>query len=419
MPRIASTWMFIVLVLVGRSFADDPKKPILPPDADIPIIDWSDAGNHVDKTVIVQGKIVLTRNIGRICFLNFDTERSFTAIVREGSYPNFPEPPESMYDQKIVRVRGMISEYNGKPQIEIVKPEQVTILEAELPLSPPQAEKPKPRDFDGTITIAAFNVLNFFDESDDPYTEDTTTPAKPKEQLQKLAATIHQLDADVLVMEEVENRGYLERFNAAMLRDLGYNEVVCFEGNDHRGIDCAVLSRFPVGPVTSHRHLHFSDASGGTTQFQRDFLQVQIAPPSAPAFYVFPVHFKSKRGNADSSEKIRLGETRQARKILDGILEKEKDALFVVCGDFNDTWDSAPLKALRGDGASALHGFFDELPKDSRTYNQGDHADMIDYILGSPAMSKRYVKKSYRILFGSIETLGSDHNPVVAKFKLK
>ena len=42
---------------------------------------------------------------------------------------------------------------------------------------------------------------------------------------------------------------------------------------------------------------------------------------------------------------------------------------------------------------------------------------MIDFILASPAMAERYLPRSYRIPQGSSETLGSDHNPVIAKFK--
>lgn len=406
----------VVLVWTAASHAED-KPPALPADAGIPVIDWKDAAHHIDKLVIVQGKIVQTRNIGRICFLNFDPARSFTAIVREASYPNFSTPPEEMYDQKIVRIRGVISEYNGKPQIEVVRPGQVSILDEEKPIQPPV--KSKPINFNGTVTIATFNVLNFFDDYDDPYTEDENTPAKPVEQLDKLAVTMRALDADVVAMEEVENRGYLERFVAAKLPDLGYREVVCFEGNDHRGIDCAVLSRFPVGPVTSHRHLHFSDGSGGETQFQRDFLQVQIQPPGAPAFYVFPVHFKSKRGPAETSDHVRVAETSQARKIIDQVAEHEKNPLLIVCGDFNDTWDSPALKAIRGEGPNALQGFIQSLPKGTRTYNEGEHADMIDFILASPDMAKHYVDKSYKVITGNVDSLGSDHNPVVAQFKLK
>jgi len=405
--------MLFAFVLVARA---DP--PIIPPEAGLPVIDWKDAGKYVDKSVVVQGKIVLTKKSGAMCFLNFAAARSFTAIVREESFKRFPEPPERMYDQKIVRIRGVISEYKGKPQIEVSHPEQVVILEKEEPIPP--AKEVKPRPFTGTVTVATFNVLNLFDEVDDPYTSDEGTPAKPKDQLQPLAATIRQLDADVLALEEVENRGYLERFVTAMLGDMGYEHVVCFESNDRRGIDCAVLSRLPVGTVTSHRHLRFDENGrpGGDMSFRRDLLQVRIEPVDYPAFTVFVVHFKSKRDGGGTTDAYRLGEARQARRVLDDMVKQDPNSLFLICGDFNDTFTSAPLKALRGEGDAALVDFLADLPKDAITYNKNPKS-MIDFLLASPAMAKLYVPKSYRVVSGVVETVGSDHNPVAAQFKLK
>ena len=410
--------LFFVSVVVQ---AEPPTTaPAIPPEAGLPVIDWKEAGKYMDRDVVVQGKIVLVRNTGKLCFLNFDSARSFTAIVQEQSFKKFSQPPDKMYDQKIVRIRGTISEYKGKAQIEIFGPDQVTILEQEQPI-PPKPEVKK-RTFDGTVTIAAYNTLNLFDEYDDPYTSDEGTPAKPRAQLEKLAASIRALDADVLALEEVENRGYLERFVTAMLGDMGYENVVLFEGNDRRGIDCAVLSRLPVGPVTSHRHLRFNENAedpAGPMFFRRDLLQVQIQPPKCAAFYVFVTHLKSKRDGGGSADSYRLGEARQARRIFDGLLSKDKDAMFVVCGDFNDTFESKAVKALRGEGAMALRDFMADVPKGAVSFNK-DPQSIIDFIFASPAMAERYVAKSYRIVEpGSIATTGSDHNPVVAKFDLK
>lgn len=389
---------------------------ILPPEAGLPVIDWQDAHKYVDGEVIVQGKIVQTKDIGRITFLNFDTAHSFTAIVREANYKNFPKGPDRMYDHQIVRIRGVVSEFNGTPQIEVFRPEQVRILEQAEPIPPKPA--PQRRAFKGIVTLGTFNVYNLFDEYDDPYHVDEGTPAKPKEQLERLAATIKKLDVDVLALEEVENRGYLQRFVATYLPDMGYENVVCIESNDRRGIDCAVLSRLPVGPVTSYRHLRFPDGSGEEMQFRRDLLEARIEPPGCQAFSLFVVHFKSKRGGADTTGKYRLGEARKTREVLDDLLRQHRDALFVICGDFNDTWDSPPLKLLRGEGDTALHGLLADLPKDAATYNQEPHG-MIDFLLCSPAMAKRYVPKSCKIMPGTVDSSGSDHNPVSAHFDLK
>jgi endonuclease/exonuclease/phosphatase family metal-dependent hydrolase len=405
---------FVLGLLVVRA------APAQPPDASVPVIDWKDAAKHKGKEVVVQGKIAVTRNIGRICFLNFDQDRNFTVIIRQANYKNFSTPPERMYDQKIIRVHGKIAEFRGKPQIEVTKPDQVTILEKELPLSAgaTPATETAVEPANGIVTIAAFNVLNLFDAHDDPYTIDESTPAKPKEELDRVAATIRELKADVVAMEEVENRGCLEAFVKNKLGGMGYEYVVQFEGNDERGIDCALISRFPIGPVTSYRHLRFNDNEGKPTHFQRDFLRVRIEPRTCAPFDIFLVHFKSKRDGASTTEHIRVAECQQARHILNDILKLQTGALFLVCGDFNDTWDSLPLKTIRGTGSTALQGFVKDLPPGARSYNKGQHADVIDFILASPALAKRYVPKSYKLNLGSVETLGSDHNPITAQFDL-
>lgn len=408
--------MSILSLLLFVPTTDGDDKMILPVDAGVPVIDWKDAAKYMDQEVIVQGKIAQTGRSRTLSFLNFDRSRSFTAIVRKRNYSNFPKRVTYLYGGKIVRIHGVISEYEGKPQIEFSSPDQITVLAKEQPI--PSASPQTPHPFNGIATVGCYNVNNLFDEYDDPYHNDESTDPKSREAMEKLAATIRKANADVLALEEIESRDYLERFVRSMLPNMGYTNVVCIESNDRRGIDCAVLSRFPVGPVTSYRHLRFSDGSGGTMRFRRDLLQVRIEPPDAASFDVFVIHFKSKGGGGDT-ERIRSAECRQARKILDGLLEKDKDARFVICGDFNDTWDSKPLKIIRGTGATALVTFLDDLPTGVVTLNKEPYRSVIDFILCSPAMAKRYVPKSYSVIDGTLESSGSDHNPVLIQFKLK
>ncbi|MFQ5423273.1 MAG: endonuclease/exonuclease/phosphatase family protein [Phycisphaerae bacterium] len=409
----------IVVILTAGLTAVHGSDPILPPEAGLPVIDWKDARKHLGETVVVQGKIISTRNIGRICFLNFDDPsiRTFTAIVRQSNYANFPKPPEEAYRDRWVRIRGMMREYRGKMQVEIVKPDQVTVLDAEPPH--PLAVEPKRFVFTGTLNIGTYNILNLFDEYDDPYHTDEGTPAKPKDQLEHLAAAIRAAGADVLALEEVENRGYLERFVRTMLPDMGYSHIVCIESNDRRGIDCAVLSRLPVGPVTSYRHVRFNDGSGGKTRFRRDLLEVRIEPDGYESFTMFVVHLKSKRGGAATTLVVREAETRKMRDILDTRLSADAKARFLICGDFNDTWDSQPVRILRGDGPTALIGFVNDLPKEAVSFNRKPHRAMIDFILCSPEFARRYQSGSYHVPQGTVETTGSDHNPVLATFTLK
>jgi endonuclease/exonuclease/phosphatase family metal-dependent hydrolase len=411
--------------LAGTLAAGDP--PPLAPEETAVQIGWQDAGQYVGRDGVVYGKVIQSKTTRNWCFLNFheDYRSTFTAAIPRRFFDRFPKPPEEMYAGQEISVCGRITEFQGKPEIIVSDPDRIKVgvtlpSDAQAPRKT-TSQPSKPRTFDGSCTVATYNLLNLFDELDDPYHGDQGTRPKPREQLEPLAETIRRLDADVLALQEVENRGYLKRFVEAMIPDLGYEHIVLFEGNDYRGIDVALLSRLPVGPVTSYRHLRFPAPDGHMMSFRRDLLRVRIEPPGVAPFDVFVVHLKSKRGQeSDESLAVRMGEAGQIRRVFDGRLAAEPNARFVICGDFNDTFDSKPLKTIVGSGSGALGSFADDLPADNRaTYNKEPYRSMIDFILASPAMTKSYRQGSHRIIPGSISASGSDHNPVAATFDLK
>jgi endonuclease/exonuclease/phosphatase family metal-dependent hydrolase len=411
--------VFVLCVSPVMARSDDPA-----PQKGPGMIEWKNAGQFIGREVIVQGWIVQTRDIGNITFLNFDRERNVTAIVRKRNYKNFATPPDKLYSGKFVRIQGTVSEYKGKAQIEAFKPEQITVLEKEEPIPAgreakalPPMPPPKKREFSGIVKIACYNVENLFDQQDDAYTQDEGTDAKPDDQLEKLAQAIRSIDADVIAFEEVENRGILEQFLRTRLADLGYCNVVLVEGNDTRGIDCAIATWLPVGPVTSHRHVQFSDGSGGQMTFRRDLIQARIQPPGATAFDVFVVHLKCC--GAPEDLRIRQAEAGGVRQIVDGLLAHDANAQFVICGDFNDKWESPTLKTIRGGGASELKGFLADLPEGAVSYHKPPHLGIIDFIVASPALAKAYVPKSYQIVAGEPQNGASDHYPVAIRFDLK
>ena len=414
---------------------------------DVPQIPWINAAQHYGETCEVVGVVVAAKDIGSRCFLNFsdDYKTSFTVVINKESYDAFPKPPQRMYTEKWIAVTGEIIEYKNKPEIVATSPDQIRILDpqdgiaimskavVEPKATPPTEAAPEPKSAappasasntsfpprnasDAVIRIGTFNVFNLFDDYDDPYIENERLPGKSKEELALLGETIHRLDADVLALQEVENRPFLETFAREYLKDMGYKETVLIEGNNERGIDVALLSRFPVGPVTSYRHEDFPDGNGDRMRFQRDLLRVNIRPPGQADFDVFVVHLKSKYGGEEASLPLRMGEAKRIRTLLDDILAKNPQARFVICGDFNDTFESEPVQTIVGSGRRALKPFFTDLPEDQRiTYNHG-HLSMIDYILASPAMAASYRQGSYGVLMGTVESSGSDHNPVKADF---
>ena len=408
-PLIAA----FALIICSISRAEQP--PISPDEA-LPRVRWHEAEKAIGKIALVSGKIEQVGHIKTISFLNFDPRRRdvFKLIVREAHRDNFPKSLDELYKGKIIEVRGRVTVYAGVPQIQVVNPDQIAILDELPPIEPIAQPRITPRQ---NLTVATFNVRNLFDANDDPFTHDETTPTKPRAELRCLANIIRELNADVLALQEVESRGYLKRVRDVFLADMGYEQIVHYEGNDMRGIDVCLMTRLDVGPVTSYRHLRFVDDNGDLRGLNRDILRVELRGGSQP-FEVWVLHLKSNSGGREAAEPIRLGEVRQIRRLLDQALRQDPQRRIIVCGDFNDTAESATVRGIVGSGKNSLQSFWKETPETDRiTYNLEPHRSMIDFILCSPAMAANYISGTYRIRSGSLAEVGSDHNPVVAEFK--
>ena len=400
-------------LLTGYAFAQNP----IGDDEGLSQVRWNEADQVVGQVSIVSGKIVRVGRSGngRVNFLNFDKQRRdvFTVVIFNVDEKNFPKPLREMYDQKLVSVRGEVTLYKEVPQIRVRSMDQIRVVDR---LPPTQIRKRATRRVGSQIRVATFNIRNLFDGIDDPYHLDETTKAKPRTELDRLAATIKKIDADVLALQEVETRGYLERFNDVFLNELGY-EVVHFSGNDRRGSGLAMLTRVPVGQVTSNRHRRFPGKDGVMTRFSRDLLCVELEPRSGKDFEVWITHLKSKREGPAVTEPKRVAEAREIQRLYQERLDEKPDARILICGDFNDTIESNPIRELIGEGASRLTSYWQTVPSGSVTYNLSPYQAMIDFIFCSPSAARDYADGTYRIESLSLSQSGSDHNPVIADFR--
>jgi hypothetical protein len=73
---------------------------------------------------------------------------------------------------------------------------------------------------------------------------------KPEAERRLIAARIKRMDLDVLAVQEVEDIDTLRQFNRDELGGR-YRHIVLIEGNDPRLIDVGLLSKLPLGGVTS------------------------------------------------------------------------------------------------------------------------------------------------------------------------
>lgn len=392
----------------------------IPAREGLPVVSWEEARQVVGKSAVIYGRVVSVGGTPTIQFLNFSKSdrTAFSIVVFSRSWPKFKAPLKRLYEGQLVEIRGVVTLFGDRPQIVAEHPGQIRVVDR-LPRSYFPARRQ--RAADDELKLASLNVRNLFDGFDDPYTRDESTPEKPRAELERLAETIRDVNADVLALQEVESRGCLQRFLDKFLDDMGYRHVVLVEGNDPRGIDVGLVSRVPVGRVVSHAQLRFDPEvqQAGTNRFQRDLLCVEIRPPGKENFHVWVVHLKSQSGPEDA-EPIRLSEARQIRLLVERRCAEDAQARFVICGDFNDDFASPAVQTIVGAKAPHLAAPFDTIPRAERiTYSQDPHRSMIDFLFFSPALAEQYVAGSMQIRPGTLATSGSDHNPVSCRIRVR
>jgi hypothetical protein len=161
------------------------------------------------------------------------------------------------------------------------------------------------------------------------------------------------MDVDVLAVQEIEDIDTLRQF---VREDLGglYRYVVLIEGNDPRLIDIGLLSKLPLGGVTSWQHTPDPDHPGQAL-FSRDLLQVDVlsADRRRRLFTIFNNHLKSHfvpfTAADPAAEQLRANELRRRQYDAAATIiaaQTRPDSSFIVVGDMNDPPDSAFLSPL-------------------------------------------------------------------------
>jgi endonuclease/exonuclease/phosphatase family metal-dependent hydrolase len=213
---------------------------------------------------------------------------------------------------------------------------------------------------------------------------------------------------DILITIEVEDRPTLQRFNSQVLKtsfDFWYPHFMLIDGNDMRGIDIGIYSRYPITEIRSHVD---DPGAPGFPIFSRDCPEYDIVLPGGERLVIIPNHFKSKRNGDDAaSQKKRTAQAERAHTICVSALKRSGYVL--MGGDLNDTPTSTALVSLFNDGFKdiSMHASY---PTDRPgTFDTGTASNKIDYLIMSPKLQKKLKKTG-------IERGGSYHPGVWQPF---
>ncbi len=418
------TLLSLLLVCSPPPGSQDAAAVETPMFDGVPVVKWEDAAKYYDREAIVHGKIVLTRNIGEYAFLNFhpNFRSNFTALIRSKDFDAFPTPPERMYRDKYIAVRGRVIKYRDKPEIVIESPAEivtwpeapqdiVAALKDNTPKGRPgggvaPAEARGPRSIipavsmPGKLTVAELNMSAVVrDEAEfcdaDPPSGDPAVAG-----FERAAETLKMLNADVVAVQWGGSADCLKRFNRKLLTELRYVYVVAHADGKGR-VQGALLSRVPV--LRSKNITHFENRKSKSTPFRYTPLQAELQMASGELLAVVVVHMPTKK--ADKMKVSRINEEAKGlRKLIEEAAGLRKDTNVLVLGGFGDSVDGKVVRLLAGDGETAL-----TIPGYTPPPNKKDPkptiAEVENFILTNSAAKTRYVAGSTRV--EKVEGLGA------------
>lgn len=275
------------------------------------------------------------------------------------------------------------------------------------------------------LTVGAYNVENY--TIADRQVDGVYRKAYPKPESEKkaLRETIRGFAPDILAIEEMGGPDYL----AELQRDLkaegaDYPHAVLLQAADPER-HVALLSKLPLKNVKQHAQVPIK-YFGQPDVVKRGVLEVTVAT-SAGDLTIFVIHLKSRRTERKDDPEGALQRELEAEAVRDLVLARfpdPKQAKFIVCGDWNDTRRSKPVRSLLKRGDTELGELLRAYDSRGETwthfYRTEDSYSRIDYLLVSPALLPFVTRKgTARIYDGPSVRDASDHRPIYAELTLE
>ncbi|QCY71083.1 hypothetical protein FHG64_17695 [Antarcticibacterium flavum] len=218
------------------------------------------------------------------------------------------------------------------------------------------------------------------------------------------ARVIAEVNADILLLQEIEERGSLLDFNMKLLYGhdrVPYQDLLVLQGNDDRGRELAILTKngFKVEEIRS-----FMDERTvvGELLFDTNLLQYKVSTPSKKTFWLIAVHFVDTGRDTESAANMRFLQSSRVAEIYQEMWDDGKENI-IIAGTLNEVCYShylSPLLQKTDLKDITKHPEFNvdiDLGIDADYYRMGAYRKGVnikqkDYLLLSPEMFKRAIK---------------------------
>ncbi len=249
------------------------------------------------------------------------------------------------------------------------------------------------------------------------------------------AQAIKEVNADVIALQEIESFSVLDHFTSAYLKKLGYQHSILIAGHDPRHINVAVLSRYPITSLRTHRNERIDSKRW---LFSRDCLETEVEVEGKDLI-LYVNHLKSMMEGREKTKNRRMEQAQRVMEIMESRWkEKDFQGNFAVLGDLNDypSGGTSLDLLLQHPG---LENVVQRLPPEEQWthfYAKKKEYQQLDYILlskslaqlnpenpvimrkGMPKRAERYTGPRFDGV-GEDRPKASDHAPLVIDLNLE
>jgi len=275
---------------------------------------------------------------------------------------------------------------------------------------------------DGIVRFAFYNLKNYLPMRRSVDGETRADAPKPEEEIQVVIDSLADVRPDILGVCEIGGEEDVADLRRRLReRGMGFPELEWVDGADEER-HLALLSRFPI--IARHSQVDLTYRLGDREfPVQRGFLDVTIQVDEDYQLRCIGVHFKSKREVPEGDQALmRRNEARLLREHVDAIQADDPDANLLVYGDFNDTRNEAPIRAIQGRfGSDRYLGSI--YLKDSlgmawtHHWSYANLYSRIDFIFHNQALYPEIIEERSFLLFREDWEEGSDHRLLVAAIR--
>jgi endonuclease/exonuclease/phosphatase family metal-dependent hydrolase len=271
------------------------------------------------------------------------------------------------------------------------------------------------------LTLATYNLANY--NLTNRQIEGAFLASYPKPEAEKTALrrVLHDIDADILALQEIGGQEFLRELQRDLRREgLDYPEAVVLDAVDTQR-KVGVLSRRPLTHIGRHTDLNFKYFSG--REFvKRGMLEVRF-DTRAGEVTLFVVHLKSRltERRDDPGAALRRGrEATAARDRVLSIFPEPQRSRFIIAGDFNEGPMHRPVRAFSRIAERPISYLLPAADSRGETwthrYRRNDEYARVDFVMVSAPLIS-WVRDGAGVVRDDPTVLrASDHRPVVVTF---